>query len=496
MFKYFKKPFKGGLHLKGNKESTKNKTIDRQLKPQRIYLSLQQRNGVLLNALVKVGDKVGKGQLVAKGENDMCVPLHSSINGVVEAIKPYISIHPSGIKCNTIIIKADNDITGWAKELTPCNTAELTADEMIKRVLDAGVVGLGGAGFPTGIKLRLARDTKVHTLLINGGECEPYLTCDDRLMQEKPAEIVAGVSLMMQAIGCEHGIIAIEDNKPESIAAIENASSESSNIKVHVVPSLYPMGSERHLIKTVTNITIPPGELSANYGILVNNVATAQAVYHAIRFQRPLVDRVFTISGKGIERPRNLVIPVGTRVGDLITACGGLTMNAERLIAGGPMMGQVISSPSAPVDKSIGGILALSSDEVRAEQTNDCVRCGRCVRSCPMGLMPFQMGALSRVSDYEALQDYGIDNCLFCGACSFVCPSRIPLVQQFMHSRGQINAQRSMTKKMALAKQLAKGRTARIAKELAAKKAAKAAKSKRRPRRAVKAVAEVGEKNG
>ena len=492
MLNLFNKSFSGGIHLKHHKEDTANKAVEKRVEPLRVYLSLRQRNGTMLKSLVKAGDEVGKGQLLAKGSNDFSVPLHSPVNGKVEAIKSYTSIHPSGIKSETIIIKADHKNKAWGSEIEACNTNLLSSDEMIQRVMDAGVVGLGGAGFPTAIKLRLAKKEKVHTLLINGGECEPYLTCDDRLMQENAAEVVAGVHLMLQAIGGKQAIIAIEDNKPESIAAIEAACSHIEVIDVHVVPSIYPMGSELHLIKAVTGTSIPRHIRSASLGLLVNNVATARAVYHAIRYQRPLVDRIFTISGGGIEEPKNLVVPVGTPVSELITACGGLKMNAERIIAGGPMMGQIIPAPAAPVDKSIGAILALSKEEVRDEQSHDCVRCGRCVSACPMGLMPFQMGALSRVSDYETLQDYGIDNCLFCGACSFVCPSRIPLVQHFMHSRGQINAQRSMNNKMALAKELSQSKTLRLVKEQEAKKAAKAEKAaKARARKASKAVKKV-----
>ncbi|MGL1959505.1 MAG: electron transport complex subunit RsxC [Colwellia sp.] len=482
---YFKKPFKGGIHPKSCKELTQTQAIESDFKPARIYLSLQQRNGTMLISQVEVGELVGKGQLIGKGSSDFCVPLHSPINGRVEAIKDYVSAHPSGIKCKTIIIKAD-DRLGWATNILPSDPTKISPEEMIQRVLDAGVVGLGGGGFSTGLKMRLARSQKVHTLLINGGECEPYLTCDDRLMQEKATEIVAGVALMILAVGCKQAIIAIEDNKPESIRAIKSACEENDAITVKIVPSLYPMGSELHLIKAVTGKALPPGVRSTSLGILVNNVATARAVYHAIRFQRPLIDRVFTVSGGGIENPRNLVVPVGTQVSDLLQACGGLTMSARRLIAGGPMMGQVIPSHLSPLDKSIGGLLVLNDEEVRQEQSHDCIRCGRCVKACPMGLMPFQMAALSRNSDYESLQDYGIENCLFCGACSYVCPSNISLVQQFMHSRGQINSQRNLSKKMIFAKQLAEAKTERMAKELAAKKAVKAAKAAAKAEKAKK----------
>lgn len=479
MLSYFQKPFKGGIHPKACKELTQSQSIETDFKPKRVYLSLQQRNGTMLTPQVEVGDLVGKGELIAKGSSEFCVPLHAPINGQVEAITDYVSAHPSGLKCKTIIIKADERL-GWARDIAPSDPSKLSSQEMIQRVLDAGVVGLGGAGFSTGLKMRLAREQKVHTLLINGGECEPYLTCDDRLMQEKAIEIVAGVALMILAVGCKKAIIAIEDNKPASIDAITSACSEQDQISVKIVPSLYPMGSELHLIKAVTGNALPPGVRSTSIGILVNNVATARAVYYAIRFQRPLIERVFTVSGGGVEKPRNLVVPVGTQVRDLLEACGGLTMSAKRLIAGGPMMGQIIPSHLAPLDKSIGGLLVLTEEEVRQEQSHDCVRCGRCVKACPMGLMPYQMAALSRNSDYQALQDYGIQNCLFCGACSYVCPSRISLVQQFMHSRGQINSQRNLSKKMTFVKQLAEAKTERLSKELAAKKAAKEAKANKK----------------
>ncbi|TCS38880.1 electron transport complex subunit RsxC [Reinekea marinisedimentorum] len=479
----FAKPFRGGIHPTGHKERTEQSQIEKLPTPKRIFLGLQQRNGTLLTPLVKVGDYVGKGQLVAKGASDMAVPLHSPVNGTVVEIRDYVSAHPSGIKIKTLIIKSSED-NSWSENYPPINPDTLSQDEMIQRILDAGIVGLGGAGFPSGVKLRLAKQKGVHTLLINGGECEPYLTCDDRLMQEHASEVVAGIELMVRAIGAKEALVAVEDNKPRSIEALSHAASEIENISVKVVPSLYPMGSERHLIKAVTGKTVAPGELSVALGILVHNVATARAVYHALRFNRPLIERVITVSGGGIEQPKNLVVPIGTPVSDLLTACGGLTMSAQRLVAGGPMMGQVIPSPYTPVDKSIGGLLALNEQEVRDDQSHDCLRCGRCVSACPMGLMPFQMAAHSRVSDYEGAQDYGLNNCLLCGACSYVCPSRIPLVQHFSHARGQINAQRSMAQKSALARKLTDARKQRLDREAAAKQAEKEAKAAARKKKA------------
>lgn len=481
MLAKLKRPFSGGIHPDGHKELTANQKISKVLKPKRLYLGLQQRNGTVLQSLVEAGDTISKGQLLAKGMNDMSVPLHSPINGVVEEIKEHVTAHPSGLKCKTLVLKSNGDPL-WPEGHRPSNVADLSADEMLQRVLDAGIVGLGGAGFPSGIKLRLARQQKIHTLLINGGECEPYLTCDDRLMQESAVDIVAGVDIMLTITGAKQAIIAIEDNKPESIDAITNACDHLDTISVKTVPSLYPMGSERHLVKAVTGKLIPPGQLSVALGILVHNVATAKSVYQAVIFQRPLIDRVITISGGGIENPGNFVVPIGTPVSDLIEVAGGLKMNAERLVAGGPMMGQVIRSTYAPVDKSVGGILALSEDEVKPQQSHECVRCGRCVNACPMGLMPFQMASHTRVSDFEGAQDYGISHCLLCGACAYVCPSRIPLTQYFHHAKGAINAQRQMASKSKASRQLAVARTDRLEKEAEAKRAAKAAKAAKRKR--------------
>lgn len=486
------RPFAGGIHPKGFKELTEDKYIDRLDSPDHLYLNLQQRNGAKLVSLVEVGETVFKGQLLAKGSSDMAVPLHSPVNGKLEAIKEVTSPHPAGLKTSCMVLSNNGD-PRWGEDHRPCDYRQLTPEQIIQKVLDAGIVGLGGAAFPTGVKLRLARQAKVHTLLINGGECEPYLTCDDRLMREQAAEIVSGVQMMLKALGAQQAIIAVEDNKGEAIAMMADAIAELPQISLKSVPSLYPMGSERHLIKAVTGEMVPPGQLSTKLGILVNNVATARAVFHAVRFSRPLIERVITVSGAAVEEPGNLVVPIGTLVSQLIAQCGGLKVDAARLVAGGPMMGQALPSPFVPTDKSIGGVLALTESELRQEQSHACVRCGSCVEACPMGLMPFQMAAYSRVSDWPQAQHFGLDNCLLCGACSYVCPSKIPLVQYFQHARGNLNAQRSMRQKSAHARELTQARQLRLAKEAEAKKAAKAAKASKRKRPARRRAASGGE---
>ncbi|MBF9002981.1 electron transport complex subunit RsxC [Vibrio nitrifigilis] len=478
MLRLFSHGFSGGVHPKTFKHLTSDKPIDENFWPRYVYLPLQQRDGAVVKPLVNVGDMVFRGQLIAQSLSERVAPIHSPVNGIVTKIAPYITPHPAKIYADTIEIRANED-RHWGTPAELGAFHQLDPDTILERIQKAGIVGLGGAGFPTAMKLSSARKAGVETLIINGGECEPYLTSDDVTMQTYAAEVISGIKLMQIASGAKRVIVGIEDNKQTAIYEMTDAASEEPNIEIRSVPSIYPMGSAKQLIKTLVGKEVPQGGRSSHIGVVVNNIATARSVYHAVRFRRPLVNRIVTISGQGVSEPRNVEAPIGTRVQDLINYCGGTSESTERLVLGGPMMGQIITSLNVPIDKMVGGILALTSDEIMSKYKHQqCIRCGQCVRACPMSLMPFQMAAYTKVSDFKKAEELGVRSCLSCGACSYVCPSSIPLVQYFMHAKGVINSNWQKERKSQQAKQLTEAKRHRMEEEAKAKLAAKQAKQR------------------
>jgi electron transport complex protein RnfC len=353
---------RGGVHPEGRKDLSADPPIRILPMPELLFVPLQQHIGAPARHLVGVGDRVKKGQLLAASVGLVSAPVHAPTSGCVIAVGDFPAPHPSGLPMATLTIEADGD-DAWVDSELPDDPFALSPEDVAARVGAAGIVGLGGAAFPSAVKLNLSRNSEVRTLIMNGGECEPYLTCDDRLMRERAKEIVEGIRLIRHATGACEVLVGIEDNKPEAIAAME-AAAVGSEVRVVAVPAMYPMGSEKQLIQVLIGQEVPAGGRAADIGVLVHNVGTAYAVQQALRLGRPLVSRIVTVSGGAITAPGNLEVPIGTLAADLVRACGGLREVAARLVLGGPMMGTQLSSLDIPVVKGSSGVLALTRAEV------------------------------------------------------------------------------------------------------------------------------------
>ncbi len=478
---------RGGVHPQEHKHATAGCRIVAVPIPEKLYIPLQQHIGAPAEPIVHRGMKVLKGELLANRQGVVSAPVHAPTSGTIASIGKYPAPHPSGLPVLTITLESDGE-DEWM-ELPPENAEPLSlAPETIaSQVAAAGIVGMGGATFPSAVKLNLRKRFKLHTLVINAAECEPYLTCDDQLMREQTDGIIEGIRLMMRALQVTNAIVAIEANKPEACAAMVKAAAEFDEITVMTVPVRYPMGSEKHLVQTLTGRETPSRALTADLGIVVHNVATANAVHHAVRYGRPLISRVVTVSGGAINRPGNVQALIGTPVDELIDFCGGFTEEPARIIGGGPMMGQPLPETRVPIVKGSGGILALTGQEIARKQAMPCIRCGSCVNACPCGLLPLEMASRARIGDYDAAVDFGLMDCISCGSCSYVCPSHIPLVQYFSHAKGALTEQQRKQHRQEETRRLAEARTARME---ALKKAKREAMEKRKKEMAAKKAAE------
>jgi electron transport complex protein RnfC len=466
---------RGGVHPDGHKDRSAALTIVRAPVPPRLYLPLRQHAGSGAIPVVRVGDRVLKGQLVAAAASEVSAPVHASSSGTVVAIGPYGVPHPSGLAGLAIVIETDGE-DRWLESALPEDPFGVDRFALADRVAEAGVVGLGGAIFPAAVKLKQGARHEIKTVVVNGSECEPYLTTDDRLMRERAEDIVDGALLIRHILNAYRVVIAIEDNKPEAIAAMRAASEPHGTVEVEVVPSLYPMGSAKQLIKALTGREVPANGRSTELGVLVHNVGTVYAIQQALRFGRPLISRVVTVAGGCVARPRNVEVLVGTPVQDLLEFCGGLTGTPAQLILGGPMMGQVLPGTAVPVVKGATGVLALAAGEVPRSEASPCIRCARCVDACPMGLLPLEMAARARADDLDGADDYGLKDCILCGSCAYVCPSHIPLVHFFQYAMGEQEARRQAAKRNDTIKAMMNARSERLAAEEAARAAAKLAR--------------------
>lgn len=403
--------------------------------PARVVIPLQQHIGAPAKALVKKGDVVLMGQKIGEADGFVSAPVHASVSGKVVAIEEIEN--PNGSRTQAVVI--ENDYQDAWVELHPAQHPEtMSAAELQAAIREAGIVGMGGAGFPTSVKLTPGEGKTIEQLIINGAECEPYLTADHRLMLEKAAQIIDGVRLIMLALDVKSAIIGVEKNKPDAIAALR--ASCVDGITVKALPVMYPQGGEKQLVYATTRRKVPTGGLPLDVGCVVCNVGTVYAVQQAIREGKPLIQRVTTMGGL-VNNPGNFLVRIGTSVATLIEACGGLKSDAKMLISGGPMMGAALYSADVPVTKTTSGVLALGQEAIDPEE-NPCINCGRCVSTCPMKLVPTKLDLLVRNGDFEQAEKCGVLNCMECGACTYVCPAKRLLTQSCRHGKRVINMRR------------------------------------------------------
>lgn len=421
------KTFRGGVHPKEFKKLTQNLPFEYLPTPEIVILPLSQHIGVEARPLVKKGDHVILGQLIAQAEGLISVPIHSSVTGDVLNIGNEIT--PAGYPRNSIVIKTTENSTEEKFSLPPLNPDSVTPEEIRYRVKEAGIVGMGGAAFPTYVKLTPQKDKPIDLVIINGCECEPYLTRDYRLMIEFPDELISGIKLIMKAVNVNKCFIGIDDNKPEAIKILAEKVKGEKEIEVIPLKTKYPQGAEKMLIKSITGMEVPPGKLPLDVGVVVQNVATAIAIHNAVVNGMPLTTAALTVSGLGIRKPKNLIVPIGTPIQDVINFCGGTTEDAVKIIVGGPMMGVAQYDLRAPVTKATSGILVLTNKEVINREGNSCLKCGKCVQVCPLKLMPTLLARYTQLKRYEDAEAGGITVCMECGTCAFTCPANIPLVQ-------------------------------------------------------------------
>ena len=419
--------FKGGVHPPEKKELSSGSSLSPLAPPKTVVIPLSQHIGAPCNATVEIGQEVKIGEVVGSADAFVSAPVHTSVSGKVVAIGEFPN--PMGRMIKSVVIENDGK-EEWV-ELKGSDPTDLSPDEIKEKIRAAGIVGMGGAAFPTTVKLSPPKEKPIDSVILNGAECEPYLNADYRLMVERPVEVIEGLKIIMRALGVEKGYIGIESNKPQAFEILTSAATDYPDVEVHMLEVKYPQGAEKMLIKAITGREVPPkGGLPMDVGCVVQNIGTACAIRDAVKLGRPLVERVVTVTGGGITEPKNLLVRVGTMVSELVEACGGLTDDAVKVISGGPMMGFALSTLEVPVTKGTSGILVMTDVEApHVDKYLNCIRCGRCIDACPMGLMPQMLSILSEAGQYEECKEYNLWDCFECGSCAFVCPSKRPIVQ-------------------------------------------------------------------
>ncbi len=432
--------FKGGIHPNDSKSATNQIPIRAIAPPKTLYFPMQQHIGAPLTALVKVGDTVKMGQKLADSESFMCAPMHASVSGKVKDIGLYL--YPTGLKMPTIVIENDGLDTP-AEPLNTKSLSELTPKEIVALVREAGIVGMGGAGFPTHVKLSPPPEKKITHIIVNGAECEPYLTSDHRVMLEEPEEIISGLEAVMKIFSLDKAYVGIEENKPDAIESMKKAAKSLPGVEILTLAKKYPQGAEKQLIYAITGREVPSGGLPADVGCIVMNVDTVAEVSRAVHKGKPLMSRVVTVAGGAVKNPANFLVRVGTPFRYVIEQAGGFKEEPKKIVMGGPMMGIAGYSLDVPVVKGTSGILAFTEAEATFRSASNCIRCGKCVNVCPMNLLPTMLNAYALRKDLDKCVEYNILDCIECGSCSYTCPAQRHLVQSIRWGKQQLQIKRA-----------------------------------------------------
>lgn len=432
--------FGGGVHPRADIEHGKHLTDTKMIvsaePPTVVVIPLSQHIGAPTLPLVQTGDLVQMGQKIGEAKGFVCAAVHASVSGKVMAVENR-PVQSGGVDL-CVVIENDKQ-EQWHESVQKRQEVQnLSAQELLSIVKEAGIVGMGGAAFPTHVKLSPPEDKKIDTLILNGAECEPYLTADHRMMVEKSSEIAQGIQIICKILGVTRAIIGIEVNKPDAIIAIQKAVENMDGIEVRSLEVKYPQGSEKHLIKALIGREVPSGGLPMDVGVVVQNVSTAAAIYDAVAEGKPLIERVVTVTGGGIATPQNLWVKIGTPFILLLEQCGGMTARAEKLISGGPMMGVAQHDTQVPVVKGTSGILVLSADEADKDLEQACIRCGKCVDVCPAGLLPLHIANFSEKGLFETTERYRAMDCIECGCCAYVCPAKRYLTQHIRIAKREV----------------------------------------------------------
>ncbi|HIR98288.1 MAG TPA: electron transport complex subunit RsxC [Candidatus Merdisoma faecalis] len=421
----------GGVHPSERKEFTEHLALKRFPEPEEVVIPLSMHAGAPANPVVQVGDTVKVGQKIGEAAGFISAPVHSSVSGTVVAIEDHG--HATRGTCLSVVIKSDGKDTLDESVKPNKSLEELTPDEIVEIVKEAGIVGMGGAGFPTSVKLKPAKP--VDTILLNGCECEPLLTADHRVLLEYADDVIYGLKAIIKAVGAEKGVIVIEDNKPDAIELMKEKTAAIDNIEVVEAKTKYPQGAEKMLIKRVTGRKVPSGGLPADVGCVVSNISTTKAISDAIQKGMPLVERVVTVTGERLKNPGNFIVKIGTNTQDLIDYCGGLVGDDITIKAGGPMMGFVLSDTNVPIMKGSNGIIAVETDHTKEQP---CIKCGRCMDVCPMELSPLYFAKFADEENWQGMKDKNVMDCIECRCCEYICSSKIPLVTKIKAGKNAV----------------------------------------------------------